>query len=92
MLSHMNRHEEEGDTPPHPHSLKKCSEYDAVGALQPDQCAHEHRGMASPEQRKTAPFQCTECGADFRFQSSFLSHRKLHLKERGLSDQEAKSR
>jgi hypothetical protein len=47
----------------------------------------------SKEQNRVGKaYECTECGTTFRFQSSFLTHRKMHLREKGLSEQEAKSR
>jgi hypothetical protein len=96
MLSHMNRHdEEEGQELPAPQPAAAAGTAPPVaGRLlsQQGRSDQEDGGEARRKGGTGPPYECTECGATFRFQSSFLSHRKLHLKERGLTDQEAKSR
>ncbi len=90
MLSHMNRHdEEEGQDLPAPAGTAPPL---AARLLAQQGRSDQEGGEARRKGGTGPPYECTECGATFRFQSSFLSHRKLHLKERGLSDQEAKSR
>ena len=34
----------------------------------------------------------SECGSTFSFQSTFLAHKKIHLRERGISEEDAKLR
>ena len=93
MLSHMNRHEEEEEAkvPIIPtatttnRTAKLTSPLEA--SLSPDGV-----DLAEVRGQQQQQYQCTECGDTFRFQSSFLAHRKMHLREKGLTEQEAKSR
>ena len=38
------------------------------------------------------PFQCTQCGLTFSFQSTLSTHRKTHLREENVSEEEANMR
>ena len=38
------------------------------------------------------PFQCTQCGLTFSFQSSLSTHRKTHLREENVPEEEANMR
>jgi hypothetical protein len=88
MLSHMSEHEKEQHTP-----SADVKAIQAVTLPQQDPSLAEGRKVKQQaEQTGRTTYRCIECGATFRFQISLLSHRKLHLKETGLTDQEAKFR
>ena len=38
------------------------------------------------------PFQCTQCGLTFSFQSTLSNHRKTHLREENVTEEEANMR
>ncbi len=98
MLSHMSQHEKEQERPanetPSVKAIQAVTLPKQDRSVQDASLAEGRKVKLQAEQtgRTASPYQCIDCGATFRFQISLLSHRKLHLKETGLTDQEAKSR
>ncbi len=93
MLSHMSEHEKEQHTPPaDDRAIQAVTLPQQDRSVQDPFLAEGRKVKQQAEQTGRTTYRCIECGATFRFQISLLSHRKLHLKETGLTDQEAKFR